>query len=640
MTTPTSWTFGSHLDGFHDVGSQLLAHLRRRTERQLAAAHERNDRIASPVDVAERQAEIAELVLAGMGSLPPRQPGPPPYEEVGRIQRDGFVLHKLIIETVPGVFAPALLSIPDDLAGPTGAVLFSCGHSVNGKAAPLYQAACARFARNGLVTLVLDPIGQGERWSYVEPDGSVSVPCNTHEHSFAGVQCWWIGDSITRWFVHDARRAIDLLESLPQVDPARIAAVGNSGGGTLTTWLMALEPRIAAAVPSCFVTDRAAILDTGHAQDAEQHLLGDPERGIDHEDFLIAMAPRPVLVCSANHDFFPIDGTVRTVARARRIYDLLGAGDRLQHARVDERHGFTPGLAITATHFLVGLFLPGREVDLTDPEVLTDAEVQCTRTGQVRLDRPGAPTVFDLNRERHERRTDAAGQAGAQEWLAEQVHRPRRPSAELFPRWFAPTQEGDVVVRKACWSSEIDLLGCGVLVAPAGNSPVSVEIVLLDGGTADIDTHREALITTAAAGTGSLVVDVRGVGALQPHPVSPREVTEDYGTLFLVLTGLLWLGDSLAAGQVFDVLRAVELARTDPIIGLTDPTQVRLRGVGAGAFLARTAALLDPSLGAPLVEQETVVPHDILTRRLHGKDRDWLSVLPGLPHRATPAPAE
>lgn len=636
-----SWAFGPHLNGFHNVGTQLLAQLHRRTKHQLALSHARNDRITTPDDLAERQAEIRAAVLAGVGGLPDAEAGPPPYEEVGRIDRDGFVLHKLIIETAPGVYAPALLSIPTGLSGPTGAVLFSCGHAENGKASALYQSACARFARNGLVTLVLDPIGQGERWSYLAPDGTVQVACNTHEHSYAGAQCWWLGDSITRWFVHDARRAIDLLVSLPEVDPQRIAAVGNSGGGTLTTWLMALEPRLAAAVPSCFVSFRTAILRSGIAQDAEQHLLGVAANGIDHEDLVIAMAPRPVLVSSANHDFFPIDGTVRTVARARRAYDLLGAGDQLQHVRVDDRHGFGHDLAIAATRFLVERFLPGRTVDDTDPDVLSDAEVQCTATGQVRLDRPESRTVFDLNLARYGQLTATAttDPAARRAWLAERVLGPRDVPAELFPRWFAPRTEDGVTIRQVCWSSEADLLGSGVLVTGT-QPPTAVEIVLLDHGTSDIDAHRDALLTAARAGVASLVVDVRGSGSLLPDPVNPRPVDADYGTLFLILTGLLWLGDSLAAGQVFDVLRAAELARVDPIIGLGDG-ELRIRGEGAGAFLAQLACELDPTLGEPVLTGTTIVPHAVLTQRLHGDDRSWLSVLPGLPvtRPAVPAPA-
>lgn len=128
------------------------------------------------------------------------------------------------------------------------------------------------------------------RSASLDAGGNEVIAANVPEHSHAGIQCWWAGDSIARYFVSDARRMLDYLAARPEVDPARIGAAGNSGGGTLTCWLTLVEPRLAAAVPSCFITAREHYQRSGQAQDPEQIIPGGALHGLDHEDFLIAMA--------------------------------------------------------------------------------------------------------------------------------------------------------------------------------------------------------------------------------------------------------------------------------------------------------------------------------------------------------------
>ncbi|WP_166355662.1 alpha/beta hydrolase family protein [Phytoactinopolyspora limicola] len=641
----STWGFGPHLDGLFDVGGQLTEHVRRRSAAALAAGHAENDGLGTVADVRRRQAEIRAAMLEGCGGLPDRDDGAPPaVEHVGEVAGDGYVVERLIIETLPDVYVPANLYLPQRLAGVTGGVLWNCGHSPIGKAAERYQDACARLARNGLVAMVIDPIGQGERWSYLSEDGSPRVPCNMPEHSYAGVQCWWGGESIARYFIHDARSAIDYLAARPEVDASRIAAAGNSGGGTLTTWLMAVEPRLTAAVVSSFVSDRASILRSGKAQDAEQHLPAGAVAGIDHEDLLMSMAPRPVLVCSANYDFFPIEGTVSTVSRARRAFEIFDAMHQLEHVRVDERHGFTPGLAEAATEFFVRHLGndPDAPVDHRNTVALPEDELRCTTSGQVVLDRPHARRVFDLNLDRYPqvsaRRGDPASvenDVDAQrEWLSERVNGGRDLPVEFFPRWL-PARRVDegvsapVVIRRACWASERDLFGAGVLVTPADVEFSSLQVVLFNRGTADVDEKQAWLAEQAAAGVASFVVDVRGVGSLAPNPVNARPLEGDYGTLFLLLTELIWLDDSLAAGQAFDVLRAVRFVRTDSQIDLKD-RPVSVYGEGAGAFTSALAAVLEPTLAEVTVRGPVVDPFEMVTNRYYGDDRTWLSLVPGL----------
>ena len=132
-------------------------------------------------------------------------------------------------------------------------MLVPCGHSANGKAAEAYQRACILMAKNGLAVLCYDPIGQGERWQLLAEDKKAAIPGSTNEHTMVGVGALLVGQSTAGYRIWDGIRALDYLAARPEVDPKRLGCTGNSGGGTLTAYLMALDDRIACAALSCYL---------------------------------------------------------------------------------------------------------------------------------------------------------------------------------------------------------------------------------------------------------------------------------------------------------------------------------------------------------------------------------------------------
>lgn len=642
--------FEPFLDGYYDASLQLQMHVYRRSEEQFARWERHKDGLADVEQVAAWQRRVREVALASIGGLP-RDGSPLAAEHVGTVVGDGFDVEKVIFQSLPRVYVTANLYLPRGLTGPAGAVLFLCGHAEHAKTYPEYQAVCQRLARNGLVVLAMDPIGQGERKSYLDENGQEIVRWGTREHSYAGLQCWWLGHSIARYFVHDARRAIDYLCSRPEVDPSRIGVTGNSGGGTQTTWLMLLEPRLAAAAPGTFITRRREYLWTGQAQDAEQIILGGTAQGLDHEDFLIAFAPRPVRVLAVDYDFFNLEGTVATVERARRIYRVLGCDDNLDLVHTPSGHCYHPVLARAATEFFVRhLRGDDRDVDHAEPRPFEPRDLWCTRSGQVLLDRPEARRVFDLNLEEYrlqrssgERSADALARAeAARSWLAERVQQHRRPT-EFFPRWLpGPTIDGTTILH-GLWWSEADVLGAGVLLRPSVGRFRSLILALFDRGTTDLDADASAEAGSTASGSGArawarskvrdghavLALDVRGAGALAPHAINANSPGEHYGTLYKLLTDLLTLDDSLAAMRVYDVLRAIELARTEPEIGLGD-RPLQLFGTGEGAFHGYLAAALNTTIAR--VELMNLPPSlaTLLSTRLYERRPRWEYLIPGM----------
>ena len=189
--------------------------------------------------------------------------------------------------------------------------------------------------------------------------------------------------------LHDAMRGIDYLISRPEVDAAKIGVTGNSGGGTQASLVMLVDPRVAAAAPATFIMNRETYQRTGQPQDAEQIWPGFTGAALDHEDILLAMAPKPVCVLAVTSDFFPIEGTRRTVTRSRRIWELSGHRAMLDFVEDDSTHAYTPKLARAAARFFAQHLL-GKTVDLAgfEPKAFPPEQLHATKSGQVRRSLP------------------------------------------------------------------------------------------------------------------------------------------------------------------------------------------------------------------------------------------------------------
>src|SRR5262249_45550210 len=185
----------------------------------------------------------------------PDASGPPPVKIVDRIDADDYIVDKLVYQSFPGYYVAALLYLPKNLAGRIPAILSPCGHSTVGKAEPAYQTLHLNLVKRGYAVLTYDPVGQGERsqfWDAARGRSKYNLTCG--EHAVLGNPLYLLGTSLARYRIWDGMRGIDYLTSLPQVDPGHIGCIGNSGGGTLTAYISALDPRVLVAVPSCYIT--------------------------------------------------------------------------------------------------------------------------------------------------------------------------------------------------------------------------------------------------------------------------------------------------------------------------------------------------------------------------------------------------
>ncbi len=296
---------------------------------QLASRKELVSQIQTPEQFEKRKAEVRRLLLAMMGGLPEERSALN-VQKMGTIDRGDYRIERIIFQSLPNFYVTANLYVPQTGEPPYPAVLQPTGHSLAAKARAFYQTLSLGLVKNGFVVLTYDPLGQGERRIYYDTGlGDSKVGGTTTEHDMAGIQCLLAGESIARYMIWDGVRGIDLLQSLSYVNPKRVGISGCSGGGTLTAYLAALDDRVQAAAPSCYITDwEDQLLGTG-PQDAEQQFPDQFKNGLNHADLVQAFAPKPYLICSTTEDFFPIAGSRNTFQESHRIYSLLGAEEKI-----------------------------------------------------------------------------------------------------------------------------------------------------------------------------------------------------------------------------------------------------------------------------------------------------------------------
>lgn len=315
----------------------------------------------------------------------------------GTVEGAGVRVEKILFESRPGHHVTAALYLPSDVPPPWPGVIVPCGHSANGKAAEAYQRASILIARSGMAALCYDPIGQGERLQALKDDGKPLFAGSTTEHTRMGVGSVLVGLQTAHYRVWDGIRALDYLESRPDIRKDKLGCTGNSGGGTLTSFLMAVDDRIKVAAPSCYLTTYERLLATIGPQDAEQNIGGMIAAGYDHPDFVLARAPAPTLLCVATRDFFDIDGAWRNFRENKKSFGTLGFGERVDLFEFDDTHGFSLPRRQAATRWLAR-WLRGIDQPIAEPDfpVFTDAQLQVTPAGQV-LKLPGEKSVFEIN---------------------------------------------------------------------------------------------------------------------------------------------------------------------------------------------------------------------------------------------------
>ena len=317
----------------------------------------------------------------------------------GEVRVKGYRIERVLFESRPNHHVTGNLYLPSKQKGRLPAVLVPCGHSVNGKAAEPYQSLCALLALNGCVALIVDTYGQGERHQIRSTCGLSPMPSPTVRHTQLDIGSMLVGRDVVCYQAWDNVRAIDYLCSRPEVDQERIGVTGNSGGGTQTLYLAALDSRVRVAAPSCGLQTRERMFTLNGPADGCHHLPGEGRRMLEYADYLILCAPRPVLVLAGEKDsLFDINAVAFACREAKWFYKELGFLNHLDLFTANDKHGIGKELREADVWWFKKWFSHESAAVTEHGLVLqTDENLLVTKTGQVLSEFEEEESIVDKN---------------------------------------------------------------------------------------------------------------------------------------------------------------------------------------------------------------------------------------------------
>jgi cephalosporin-C deacetylase-like acetyl esterase len=520
------------------------------------------------------------LEMLGLSPLPARTPLN--SNIAGILDRETYRIEKVVFQSLPGLYVTGNLYVPKDSTKPLPTILYLCGHAPHPLGAKFnYQDRAAWFAAHGFACLILDTLEFGE------------VPGIHHGTHDLNMWHWLsLGYTPAGTEVWNGIRAVDYLETRPEVDPRRIGVTGISGGGAITWYLAAVDERVQAAAPVCSTFTFGSQAANWRASGQCDCIYFHNAYGWEFPMVAALIAPRPLLIISGRKDLdFPPDGYHEVFWRSKKIYDLYASGDsnRIREVDDDVGHSDPPQFLREARQWMrrwlqndsapldLETNVPPRETAealacLSQlPADAVNYRIQNQLTSPVSLKKPLSRTAWD------QRRTELVGQ------LNEKVFRwfPRekisfdtlvsRNSGGWAPRYADykdvrfQTEEG-VRIRAQLLSPKRSSAGTPLLlyVKRPGDS---IYFMDLDELLPVLGRYRV------------LILNPR----FSELPVS----SADYAAIEMTAA---WSGRTIAAMQVWDILRAVEWAVDEEKLAAS---AISLYGKGDMGILALYAALLD-----------------------------------------------
>ncbi len=584
----------------------------------LRRAHEITSRSGTRADSAdelERGKEAMRTRFLEMMGLDGKDhlQDPPSYRCTGELTIDGgrTRVENIFYESLPCLYVTANLYIPLS-DHPLPAVVYMCGHAPDQKW--YYQYHAVDFARRGFVCMVIEGIQLGE------------IP-GFHHGTYRFGWFNWISRGYTPAGVEtlNAIRAVDLLCTRPEVDPKRIGATGNSGGGAYTWFLAAADERIAAAASSCGTGTLYSHLKDRTLDGHCDCMFLVNYHGWDLADLAALIAPRPFLIASTAGDvLFTIESIREAYAHALRPFELLGVPENIRLVEAPGKHGYHPvtrrAIAAWFLRHLQGKDVSPEEVDDADTSNVFSKESLRVFTSGIPADErnttvqdwfvekakpPHIETVDELETER--RRVTDRIKRYCMGGLMEAADAPL--NVETESTFEMVTKEGETAGVRFSFDVEFPLRRAGavaVRAAEAGETPLPALVVLGPQGNPPL--LKGMLNVHGGLAEDSWYDSKEGTpeGEVARHPSAwPSPWRPDRQRWFVRRAGMV-TGRTLAAIRIFDAIRLLRAVRELPQCD----GRVVLYGRGEWAMTAVYAALLDG--GVKSVVLEDVPPtHDL-----------------------------
>jgi dienelactone hydrolase len=547
----------------------FLQWMDRIAQEQLSKREAAVARIQTVAEAEARRQAVRGKILDLIGGLPDYS-GPLNAKVTGRIEAPRYVIEKVVFESLPKVFVTANVYRPKE-PGRYPGVLMPLGHWDEGK--PAVQEIAANLAMKGFVALAYDPLGQGERRQAYDLRLRASLAGGSvDQHLMAGAQSVLLGESFARYRIWDAKRALDYLVSRPDVDSGKIGCTGCSGGGTLTTYISALDPRIKVAAPSCYI-NTFRLLFSGPTGDSEQTIPGFIAAGLDVADYIELFAPKPYLIVSTVGDFFPIDGARHAYQEARSWYQLYGAEDKVQWAIGPGGHGTPVEVRERIYEWMIRWLKDGHgDFHEESSQKLPEYRLLATEAGQV-----GGRDIYEVIADEFRSKQST----GTQEEMLAEIRKVAGVSGQRPPavRVLSETDGLDFKSQRLAVEVEPGLEISALLAAPLARGRKAATVV--------VNGDQATAQKLARRGVVALCLEPRSDHTAK-H--GPRSLAGDW-----VTDTRAWLiGRNLPGMRAADIVRGVDLLAARPDVNAA-AISASAHDV-AGVWLLMAAAL-DPRIG-------------------------------------------
>lgn len=547
--------------------------------------------IHSLADWQQQQPALRRQLLEMLGLEPLPKRTPLQAQITGRLDRDNYRIEKIVFQSLPGLYVTGNFYVPKDPPRPLPTILYLCGHSPHPLGAKFnYQNRAAWFARHGYACLILDTHEFGE---------VAGIHHGTHDlnmwywlslgYNPAGVEVW------------NAIRALDYLETRPEVDAQRIGLTGISGGGAITWYTAALDERVATAAPVCSTYTFGSQADHWVAAGQCDCIYYHNTYQWDFPIVAALIAPRPLLIISGQKDtIFPPDGYHAVFQRARRVYDLYAAGHSDRIDELDDEVGHSdPPLFLRAARQWMQRWLKD---DPTPLPLETNSLPGETAEDLACLDRLPADAINYRIQNQFVPAATLKLPASRAAWAERRNELVAQLKEKVFG-WFPPVPVPFTTAKSrnsGGWTSRYADYQEVSFQTEAG---VRVRAQLLTPKSSTKEAPLLIYVKRAADSFYFMDLDelLPLLGRYAVLILNPRfgESSISAPEYANIERTAVWTGRTVASLQIWDILRAIEWAVTEEKLC---PDSISLYGKGEMAVLTLYAALLDPGVGQVILQ--------------------------------------
>lgn len=399
----------------------------------------------------------------------------------------------------------------------------------------------------------------------------------------------------------------------PEVDPNKIGCLGNSGGAMQAIYFAAFDERVKIVAPCSYLASRENTLATSGAADGCAQIPNEGMAHLEMSDYLIAAAPKPMLILAGRYDFIDYNGTLQSVNELKKIYKALNSPEKLSLFTFDDGHGISkPKREVAVQWFRRWFFNDPKPIKEGDLETLTDKELFVTSKNNINLSYPEEITIAARNLQLFNLKANARKDFAKQPLVFRQERVKELLGIKSFVNKFeletvAPNQ----VILRCQKEMPLPLR----LYPTAG---VAKKVVIWIGAE-----NEEIGRQGKQSADFVVIADVRGTGETTDKAAlnDPKYFSHDYRNAVLSLH----IGKPLVGQRTTDIINIVNFVKSDSKIA---HLPIEINAIGLTGIAALHAAFLNPQINKVNISNCISSYQEVLTQPL-AKDR-YGAVIPNV----------